>query len=81
MFVAISEEAVTTHQHCALEDVQKQHVYAGLDVVIKIYTKAAKDQKKTMERLMLIHGVTEITDLMHYQIHRLKVQDQTRAMS
>jgi hypothetical protein len=47
----------TTHQHYALEVVQKLHVSAGMDVHQKLYTKADTIQVTATALRATIHGV------------------------
>ena len=47
----------TTHQHYALEVVQKHRVYAGMDAHQKPYTKAATIQVTATALRATIHGV------------------------
>jgi hypothetical protein len=57
MFVVTSDVHATTHQHYALEVVQKHHVYAGMDAHQRRYTKAATIQVTATALRATIHGV------------------------
>ena len=57
MSAATLEEAATTHQHYALEGAQKHHVYAGMDVHQRPYTKVATIQATATALRATIHGV------------------------
>ena len=57
MFVVTSDVHATTHQHYALEVVQKHHVYAGLDVLQRPCTKADIIQVTATALRAITHGV------------------------
>jgi hypothetical protein len=57
MSAAILDVHATTHQHYATEVVQKLHVFAGLDVHQKLYTKADIIQATATATKATIHGV------------------------
>jgi hypothetical protein len=57
MFAVTLDVHAITHQHCALEVVQKHHAYAGMDVHRKPYTKADIIQETATALKATIHGV------------------------
>jgi hypothetical protein len=57
MSAATLDVHAITHQHYALEVVQKHHVYAGMDVRQKPYTKADIIQVTATALRATIHGV------------------------
>jgi hypothetical protein len=57
MYAAISVVHVITHQHYALEGVQKPAVFAGMDAHQKLYTKAVTIQAIATAIKATIRGV------------------------
>jgi hypothetical protein len=57
MYVDTLVEVATTHQHYALEVVQKHHAYAGMDAHQRRYTKADIIQVIATALRAITHGV------------------------
>jgi hypothetical protein len=57
MSAATLDVHATTHQHYALEGVQKHHVYAGMDAHQRPYMKADTIQVTATALKATIHGV------------------------